>query len=190
MFIKKFKRCLKGLRKTGGILFNIHRKHISDRVLYTCIICFIQMSYMCTVLYRLQLFDIWALIRRPKTHIQNINERDITRPDANELWIYGGLFIQHLNKRWTMMLALVLMSAAVITIPYSAHIPQLYACFWAFGFGSGVYVNVKYVWLIDMWQESSAPILHLAGFMFGIGHTFGPFIEKPYLTGDQFAGLT
>ncbi|CAG2110515.1 unnamed protein product, partial [Medioppia subpectinata] len=28
------------------------------------------------------------------------------------------------------------------------------------------------------------------GFMFGIGHTFGPFIEKPYLTGDQFAGLT
>ncbi|CAG2118759.1 unnamed protein product, partial [Medioppia subpectinata] len=155
MFINKFKRCLKGLRKTGRILFNIHRKHISDRVLYTCIICFIQMSY---------------------PYCQLIKS--------------GGLFIQHLNKRWTMMLALVLMSAAVITIPYSAHIPQLYACFWAFGFGSGVYVNVKYVWLIDMWQESSAPILHLAGFMFGIGHTFGPFIEKPYLTGDQFAGLT
>ncbi|CAG2171822.1 unnamed protein product [Oppiella nova] len=88
-----------------------------------------------------------------------------------------------------MISSLVLMSISIITIPYSQYIPQLYTCFWLFGFGSGVYVNVKYVWLIDMWQESSAPILHLAGFMFGIGHTLGPLIEKPYLTGEQFAAL-
>ena len=84
-----------------------------------------------------------------------------------------------------MISSIWLMAVIIVFIPYSRKIIQLYTCFWLFGFGSGVYVNVKYVWLIDMWQTNSAPVLHLAGFMFGIGHTLGPLIEKPYLTGEQ-----
>ena len=89
-----------------------------------------------------------------------------------------------------MISSLVLMSVIMVLIPYSGQILQLYSCFLLFGFGSGVYVNVKYVWLIDMWQTNSAPVLHLAGFMFGIGHTLGPLIEKPYLTGERHLNIT
>ena len=98
----------------------------------------------------------------------------------------GGLIVKKMNKRIAMISSIFLMAIIMISIPYSRGILQLYSCFWLFGFGSGVYVNVKYVWLIDMWQTNSAPVLHLAGFMFGIGHTLGPLIEKPYLTGEKF----
>ena len=90
-----------------------------------------------------------------------------------------------MNKRVAMISSLVLMCVMIVLIPYSRQVLHLYLCFWLFGFGSGVYVNVKYVWLIDMWNTNSAPVLHLAGFMFGIGHTIGPLVEKPYLTGEN-----
>ena len=89
-----------------------------------------------------------------------------------------------MNKRIAMISSIFLMAVIIIVIPYSRQMLQLYTCFWLFGFGSGVYVNLKYVWLIEMWQSNSAPVLHLAGFMFGMGQILGPLIEKPYLTGE------
>jgi MFS family permease len=69
--------------------------------------------------------------------------------------------------------------------PHSPNIWLLYLCFVLLGMSGGVWNNANNVWLIEMWQQNSAPVLQLSQFMFGIGAILGPLIDKPYLTGEQ-----
>ena len=47
-----------------------------------------------------------------------------------------------------------------------------------------------YMWIMEIWQHRSGPVLFLAQLMLGVGFTIGPLIDKPYLTGDLTSGAT
>ncbi|XP_054162221.1 sodium-dependent glucose transporter 1-like [Oppia nitens] len=185
LVLKRAKRILSSTNWSSishPLFITNYLKLISDKYIYTGIICLIQLSYG----YSCSSFGP-SFVDLKHIFNSSMNEISIVTTFNSFGYMVGslcGLVIKHINKRLALVLSLVLMSVSVIAIPHSQHLQQLYLFFWLFGFGSGVYVNVKYVWLIDMWQEFSAPILHLAGFMFGIGHTLGPLIEKSYLTGE------
>jgi len=69
-------------------------------------------------------------------------------------------------------------------IPYSVQLWDLYLYCWLIGLSAGAWNNANNVWLIEMWQKNSAPILQLSQFMYGIGTIIGPLIDRPYLTGE------
>jgi len=69
--------------------------------------------------------------------------------------------------------------------PHSPNIWLLYLCFVLIGMSGGVWNNTLNVWVIEIWQKKSSPVLQLSHFMFGIGTIFGPLIDRPYLTGEQ-----
>jgi len=70
-------------------------------------------------------------------------------------------------------------------VPYSYKLWTLYLNCWWYGFGGGAWNIAFSVWLIEMWQQNSAPFLQLSQFMYGIGTILGPLLDKPYLTGEQ-----
>ncbi len=53
----------------------------------------------------------------------------------------------------------------------------------------GVWNNAINVWVIEIWQTKSSPVLQLCHFMFGVGAIVGPLIDRPYLTGEQDLNL-
>jgi MFS family permease len=69
--------------------------------------------------------------------------------------------------------------------PHLPNIWLLYLCFVLIGMSGGVWNNAINVWVIEIWQKKSSPVLQLSHSMFGIGTIFGPLIDKPYLTGEQ-----
>ncbi len=69
--------------------------------------------------------------------------------------------------------------------PHLPNIWLLYLCFVLIGMSGGVWNNAINVWVIEIWQKKSSPVLQLSHSMFGIGAIFGPLIDKPYLTGEQ-----
>lgn len=77
-----------------------------------------------------------------------------------------------------------LMGITTALVPHFKELWTLYFNFWLYGLGCGAWNNANNVWLIEMWQQNSAPVLQLSQFMFGIGSILGPLIEKPYLTGE------
>ncbi|CAG2111000.1 unnamed protein product, partial [Medioppia subpectinata] len=66
---------------------------------------------------------------------------------------------------------------------------QFYTCVFGYGLGSGVWFSAYNVWVIEIWQQNSAPVLQLSQFMYGIGTIFGPLIDQPYLTGELIHSL-
>lgn len=70
-------------------------------------------------------------------------------------------------------------------IPFSTELWFLYICGIIVGWCSGAWHNVLYVWLIEIWQHKSAPVLQLMQFMNGIGNILGPILVKPYLIGER-----
>jgi MFS family permease len=69
--------------------------------------------------------------------------------------------------------------------PHSPNLWLLYLCFVLLGMSGGVCDIVNNVWLIEIWQKKSSPVLQLCHFMFGVGAIVGPLINRPYLTGEQ-----
>ena len=72
-------------------------------------------------------------------------------------------------------------------IPYSEQLWHLYLLISIYGLGSGAWNCANRVWVLEMWPKpaQSGAILHLSGFMYGLGTILGPIIERPYLTGLQ-----
>ncbi len=77
------------------------------------------------------------------------------------------------------------MSTSTALTAHSVHLFHLYSCTLIFGLCSGVWDCAKTVWIMEMWQQNSAPLLQLSGLMYGMGSFIGPLIEKPYLTGER-----
>ncbi len=85
----------------------------------------------------------------------------------------------------TSIFFVLLMGISTALVPHLPNIWLLYLCFFLLGMSGGVWNNANNVWLIEMWQQKSSPVLQLSQFMFGIGSILGPLIDKPYLTGEQ-----
>jgi len=79
----------------------------------------------------------------------------------------------------------MLLSISSFIIPYSPNLWTLYICAYVKGFGLGVWSSVVNVWLMEIWQKNSAPILQLLQFMFGIGTLLSSLVAKPYVTGEH-----
>ena len=76
------------------------------------------------------------------------------------------------------------MSLAIVGVPNSRALVCLYCCAFVIGTCAGAWSNAKTVWLIEIWQKKSAPVLHLCSFLFGIGTIIGPLLEECHLTGE------
>jgi MFS family permease len=77
------------------------------------------------------------------------------------------------------------MGITTALVPHSPNLWTLYSCFVLNGMSSGVWDNAINVWLIEIWQQKSSPVLQLSHFLFGVGSIISPLIDKPYLTGEQ-----
>ena len=73
----------------------------------------------------------------------------------------------------------------MIFIPYSERLWQLYLYFVLIGLCAGTWNSTNNVWLIEMWQKNSGPILQLSQFTYGIGTIMGPLIDRSYLLGER-----
>lgn len=78
----------------------------------------------------------------------------------------------------------VFMSLAIVGVPNSRALFCLYISAFVIGTCAGAWSNAKTVWLIEIWQKRSAPVLHLCSFLFGIGTIIGPLLEECHLTGE------
>ncbi|CAG2168310.1 unnamed protein product [Oppiella nova] len=81
------------------------------------------------------------------------------------------------------------MGISTALLPFSQNLSHFYSCVFGYGLGSGVWFSAYNVWVIEIWQQNSAPILQLSQFMYGIGTIFGPLIDRPYLTGELIHSL-
>jgi MFS family permease len=77
------------------------------------------------------------------------------------------------------------MGISTALVPHSPNLWTLYLCFVLNGMSAGVWDNAINVWLIEIWQQKSSPVLQLSHFLFGVGSILSPLIDKPYLTGEQ-----
>ncbi|CAG2163524.1 unnamed protein product, partial [Oppiella nova] len=82
------------------------------------------------------------------------------------------------------------MSVASLLIPYSQSLPHIYACGLAVGLGSGCWNSIANVWLIEIWQNRSAPFLQLIQFMYGIGTILSPLVNQLFLNDDDITANT
>ena len=81
------------------------------------------------------------------------------------------------------------MGLSTALLPFSRDLSQFYSCVFGYGLGSGVWFSAYNVWIIEIWNQNSAPVLQLSQFMYGIGTIFGPLIDKPFLTGELIHSL-
>src|SRR5882724_6566954 len=81
------------------------------------------------------------------------------------------------------------MGMSTILVPYSLNLYHFYLCDFGYGLGSGVWFSAYNVWVQEIWEQRSAPVLQLSQFMYGIGTIFGPLIDKPHLTGELIHSL-
>ena len=78
---------------------------------------------------------------------------------------------------------LILLGISLIFIPH-ASLYVLYVCGFVIGVGGGSWDSAFNVWIIEIWQQNSGPILQLSQFAFGIGSIIGPLIDKPFIVGE------
>ncbi len=78
-----------------------------------------------------------------------------------------------------------MMGIIMIFIPYCYELWHFYLCICIIGLGSGAWVNVHRVWLLEIFPQNGATLLQIAGLMEGIGHILCPLIFKSYLTGEN-----
>jgi MFS family permease len=93
------------------------------------------------------------------------------------------------NRQIILIIFISLMGISTALLPFSQNLSHFYSCVFGYGLGSGVWFSAYNVWVIEIWQQNSAPILQLSQFMYGIGTIFGPLIDRPYLTGELIHSL-
>ncbi|CAG2105485.1 unnamed protein product [Medioppia subpectinata] len=96
-----------------------------------------------------------------------------------------GFLYKYINRQFTLIILLLIMGFTVIFIPYSDHLWQLYLYFVLIGMCAGTWNSTNNVWLIEMWQKQSGPIMQLSQFTYGIGTIIGPLIDRSYLLGEK-----
>ncbi|XP_054162214.1 major facilitator superfamily domain-containing protein 4A-like [Oppia nitens] len=101
-----------------------------------------------------------------------------------------GLLYKYLNRQLTTSLLLVLTSVSLAGLPHSPNIWFIYVSAWLIGVGAGSWNSIINVWLIEIWQHRSAPVLQFVQFMFGMGTIFSPLLLKTYLSGDRYDVIT
>ncbi|CAG2103982.1 unnamed protein product [Medioppia subpectinata] len=95
--------------------------------------------------------------------------------------------MKYVNRQLVLIGLVLVMATATSMVPNSPHVTVLYACALAVGTCAGAWSNAKTVWLIEIWQTSNAPVLHLCSFLFGIGTIIGPLVDKQFVLGDRLA---
>ncbi|XP_054162220.1 uncharacterized protein LOC128960174 [Oppia nitens] len=96
-----------------------------------------------------------------------------------------GLIYKFFNRQLIITLLLYLMTLSSTSVPFTTTIWQYYLCALGYGIGSGAWMTTYNVWLMEMWQDKSERVLFISQLIYGIGATIGPFIDAPYLTGDN-----
>ncbi len=89
-----------------------------------------------------------------------------------------------MNRQITISVLTILMGISSLLVPYSQQLWHLYSLIFIFGLGSGAFDTAKYVWMTEMWQQNSAPVLQCVGVTYAMGVIFGSLLDKPYLTGE------
>ena len=105
----------------------------------------------------------------------------------NNYLISVGFVYKYIDRQIILISLLLVKALSTMLIPYSQQLWHLYLFISLYGLGSGAWNSANRVWVLEMWPNpaQSGAILHLSGFMYGLGTIIGPIIEKPYLTGVQ-----
>lgn len=84
----------------------------------------------------------------------------------------------------TAVIFLTVMSSGSAFTPLCQELYSLYSCAFAIGLGGGVWNSMASVWMIELWQNKSAPFLQLLHFGFGVGNIFSPLVLEKHLVGE------
>lgn len=95
-----------------------------------------------------------------------------------------GFLYKRLNRQITLIALLLAISVAVALMPFAPNLMLLYLCSLVTMMGGGAWNAANSVWLIELWQRSSPPVLQFSQFMYGMGCILAPLLVKPYLTGE------
>ncbi|XP_054161899.1 sodium-dependent glucose transporter 1A-like [Oppia nitens] len=98
-----------------------------------------------------------------------------------------GFLYKYIDRQIILITLLLIKAGATFLIPYSQQLWHLYLFIGLYGLGSGAWNSGNRVWVLEMFPKptQSGAVLHLSGFMYGMGTILGPMIERPYLTGNQ-----
>ena len=88
-----------------------------------------------------------------------------------------------MNRQLRIICLLILLGISLVMIPHCS-LYLLYVCGFVIGVGGGSWDSTFNVWIIEIWQQNSGPILQLSQFAFGIGSIIGPLIDKPFIVGE------
>ncbi|XP_054163819.1 major facilitator superfamily domain-containing protein 4B-like [Oppia nitens] len=102
-------------------------------------------------------------------------------------YLLGSLFgflYKRINRQLTVIVLMVTISITIAVMPLSPTLLALYMCSFVTLLGGGAWNAAHNVWLIELWQHSSPPILQFSQFMYGLGCILAPLLVKPYLTGE------
>ncbi|CAG2103688.1 unnamed protein product, partial [Medioppia subpectinata] len=68
-----------------------------------------------------------------------------------------GYLYKYLNRQITLIIFISLMGFSTSLLPFSQTLSQFYTCVFGYGLGSGVWFSAYNVWVIEIWQQNSAP---------------------------------
>ena len=109
--------------------------------------------------------------------------------DTPILFLSAGFFFKYLNRQLVLIGLTSCMAISNGLVPYAQTIWHLYLFIFTYALGAGAFINSKNVWLVEIWQKKSGPILQICGFMYGIGNILGPLIDRPFLTGENLTAI-
>lgn len=98
-------------------------------------------------------------------------------------WFSGSFVYKKMNRQLRIICTLILLGISLVMLPHCS-LYLLYVCGFVIGVGGGSWDSAFNVWIIEIWQQSSGPILQLSQFAFGIGSIVGPLIDKPFIVGE------
>ncbi|XP_054161703.1 uncharacterized protein LOC128959723 [Oppia nitens] len=102
---------------------------------------------------------------------------------------FVGLTYRYLNRQLVVAVCFVILAIATAVLPVLPNLPVLYVCSIVWGFCFSVIMCSYTVWTVELWPTSSAPVLYIEDFAYGIGSTLASAILKPYLTGKVAANV-
>ncbi|XP_054161705.1 uncharacterized protein LOC128959725 [Oppia nitens] len=102
---------------------------------------------------------------------------------------FVGLTYGYLNRQLVVAICFIILAIVTALLPIVPNLPMLYVCSVISGFCYSVIQCSYTVWTVELWPTSSAPVLYIEDFAYGIGSTLASAILKPYLTGKVAADI-
>ncbi|XP_054166588.1 uncharacterized protein LOC128964054 [Oppia nitens] len=90
----------------------------------------------------------------------------------------------YINRQFTVIVMTSLMYVFSVLIILCPDIWWTIGAFIVAAVGAGAWDSVSSIWIVEMWQQNSDPLMQVLQCMYGLGSIIGPLILAPYLTGD------